>query len=104
MRVSTHGPCASCSLATTHQMPTWSAVLMQRPNCSAKADRVGVGGLPRGPRNNRWWTVFKLKQFPQWIVGPPRDPVDPGTRRGLLLTAVLASAGLGANGLSSACY
>jgi amino acid transporter len=48
--------------------------------------------------------VFKLKQFPQWIVGPPRDPVDPGTRRGLLLTAVLASAGLGANGLSSACY
>jgi amino acid transporter len=48
--------------------------------------------------------VFKLKQFPQWIVGPPRDPVDPGTRRGLLLTAVLASVGLGANGLSSACY
>jgi amino acid transporter len=48
--------------------------------------------------------VFKLKHFPQWIVGPPRDPVDPGTRRGLLLTAVLASAGLGANGLSSACY
>jgi amino acid transporter len=48
--------------------------------------------------------MFKLKLFPQWIVGPPRDPVDPGTRRGLLLTAVLASAGLGANGLSSACY
>jgi amino acid transporter len=37
-------------------------------------------------------------------VGPPRDPVDPGTHRGLLLTTVLASAGLGANGLSSACY
>ena len=48
--------------------------------------------------------MFKLKQFPQWVVGPPRDPVDPGTRRSLLLTAVLASAGLGANGLSSACY
>jgi hypothetical protein len=43
--------------------------------------------------------VLKLKQFPQWIVGPPRDRVDPGARRGLLLTAVLASAGLGANGL-----
>jgi hypothetical protein len=42
--------------------------------------------------------VFKLKQFPQWIVGPPRDP---GSRRGILLTAVLSSAGLGANGLSS---
>jgi hypothetical protein len=48
--------------------------------------------------------VFNLKQFPQWIVGPPRDPVDPGSRRGILLTAVLASAGLGANGLSSASY
>jgi amino acid transporter len=48
--------------------------------------------------------VLKLKQFPQWFVGPPRDPVDPLTRRRILLTAVLASAGLGANGLSSACY
>lgn len=49
-------------------------------------------------------TVFNLKQFSRWIVGPPRDPADPGTHRGILLTAVVASAGLGANGLSSACY
>jgi hypothetical protein len=32
--------------------------------------------------------VFKLKQFLQWIVGPSRDPVDAGTRRGLLLTGI----------------
>ncbi|MFM0513760.1 APC family permease [Paraburkholderia sp. RL17-373-BIF-A] len=48
--------------------------------------------------------MLKPRHFPHWIVGPPHDPVDPGTRRRLLLTAVLASAGLGANGLSSACY
>ncbi|MGU7769858.1 APC family permease [Burkholderia sp. MR1-5-21] len=45
-----------------------------------------------------------LNRFAHWIVGPPRDPADPSTRRGILLTAVLASAGLGANGLSAACY
>jgi amino acid transporter len=55
-------------------------------------------------QDGRWWTVFNIKQFARLIVGPPRDPVDPGTRRRLLLTAMLASAGLGANGLSSACY
>jgi amino acid transporter len=48
--------------------------------------------------------MLKPRHFPRWIVGPPHDPVDPGTRRRLLLTAVLASTGLGANGLSSACY
>jgi len=26
--------------------------------------------------------VFKLKHFPQWIVGPPRDAVDPGPSGG----------------------
>ncbi|NPT61947.1 APC family permease [Paraburkholderia elongata] len=48
--------------------------------------------------------MFNLRHFPRWLVGPPHNPDDPGTRRRILLTAVLASAGLGANGLSSACY
>ncbi|WP_255214977.1 amino acid permease [Paraburkholderia youngii] len=45
-----------------------------------------------------------MKQFSRWLTGRPRDAADPAARRGLLLTTVLASAGLGANGLSSACY
>ncbi|MEX3855579.1 amino acid transporter [Paraburkholderia youngii] len=45
-----------------------------------------------------------MKRFSRWLTGGPRDAADPAARRGLLLTTVLASAGLGANGLSSACY
>src|ERR1700674_266552 len=38
------------------------------------------------------------------MLGSPRDPLDPATRRRTQLAALLAWAGLGANGLSAACY
>ena len=39
-----------------------------------------------------------------WIIGRPRDPMDPNTRRHVALIAFFAWVGLGADGLSSACY
>src|SRR5437762_123291 len=38
------------------------------------------------------------------IIGAPRDPLNPETRRHLVLIAFLAWIGLGADGLSSSCY
>jgi len=38
------------------------------------------------------------------ILGPPRDPLDPEISRRVLLAAILAWVGFGANGLSSALY
>ncbi|MCC7487016.1 MAG: APC family permease [Burkholderiales bacterium] len=38
------------------------------------------------------------------LIGKPRDPMDPGTRRGIALIAFFAWVGLGADGLSSSCY
>jgi amino acid transporter len=47
---------------------------------------------------------MKFERAQRLIVGPPRDPLDPDARRRLRLAALLAWAGLGANGLSAACY
>jgi len=38
------------------------------------------------------------------VIGKPRDPLDPQTRRHIALVALLAWVGLGADGLSSSCY
>jgi hypothetical protein len=38
------------------------------------------------------------------IIGKPRDPMNPETRRHVVLIAFLAWVGLGADGLSSSCY
>ncbi|MDR3412342.1 MAG: amino acid permease [Formivibrio sp.] len=48
--------------------------------------------------------MLKLERVRDWIIGPPRDPIAPDARRHILLVALLAWAGLGANGLSSASY
>jgi amino acid transporter len=38
------------------------------------------------------------------LIGAPRDPLNPDTRRHIVLIAFLAWIGLGADGLSSSCY
>ncbi|RUQ41735.1 MAG: amino acid transporter, partial [Candidatus Competibacteraceae bacterium] len=38
------------------------------------------------------------------VIGKPRDPLHPDTRHNITLIAFLAWVGLGADGLSSACY
>ncbi len=45
-----------------------------------------------------------MKRLRGWIFGRPRDPLDPEISRRVLLAAMLGWVGLGANGLSSACY
>ncbi|MGH8756192.1 MAG: amino acid permease, partial [Burkholderiales bacterium] len=45
--------------------------------------------------------IEKLREF---IVGAPRDPLNPETRRRIALIAFFAWIGLGADGLSSSCY
>ena len=47
------------------------------------------------------WTFEKLREF---IIGAPRDPLNPETRRHIALIAFFAWIGLGADGLSSSCY
>jgi amino acid transporter len=45
-----------------------------------------------------------LKTLHRLIIGAPRDPLNPETRRHIVLIAFLAWVGLGADGLSSSCY
>ena len=40
----------------------------------------------------------------EWVIGRPRDPLNPATRQHVALIAFFAWVGLGADGLSSACY
>jgi len=47
---------------------------------------------------------LRYSTWRQLILGPPRNPLSPETRRNILLTAFFAWVGLGANGLSSANY
>jgi amino acid transporter len=44
------------------------------------------------------------KKVREFIIGAPRDPLSPETRRHITLIAFLAWVGLGADGLSSSCY
>jgi amino acid transporter len=48
--------------------------------------------------------VIQLKKVREFVVGRPRDPFDPQTRRHIAPVAFLGRVGLGADGLSSACY
>ena len=45
-----------------------------------------------------------VKTLHRLIIGAPRDPLNPETRRHIVLIAFLAWIGLGADGLSSSCY
>jgi amino acid transporter len=45
-----------------------------------------------------------VDKFKQAVIGKPHDPLDPDARRNLALVAFIAWIGLGADGLSSACY
>ena len=45
-----------------------------------------------------------LKRIKHFCLGPPRDPFDKAMRRQISLAALMAWIGLGADGLSSACY
>jgi amino acid transporter len=47
---------------------------------------------------------MKANRLGRWLLGKPRDPMDPETRRHVALIAFFAWVGLGADGLSSACY
>jgi amino acid transporter len=47
---------------------------------------------------------MKASRLGRWVLGKPRDPMDPETRRHVALIAFFAWVGLGADGLSSACY
>ncbi|MFZ9530632.1 MAG: amino acid transporter, partial [Burkholderiales bacterium] len=46
-------------------------------------------------------TTHKLRDM---VIGAPRDPMNPETRQHIALIAFFAWVGLGADGLSSACY
>lgn len=48
--------------------------------------------------------MIQLDKIREFIVGPPRDPLNPETRRHIALIAFLGWVGLGADGLSSSCY
>lgn len=45
-----------------------------------------------------------MKRITKFLIGPPKDPTDTRMLRGLTLIAFFAWIGLGADGLSSACY
>src|SRR5258706_7337132 len=48
--------------------------------------------------------MINLATVRRLIIGAPRDPLNPETRRHIVLVAFLAWIGLGADGLSSSCY
>lgn len=51
----------------------------------------------------RGWSALKAR-LRRTVIGPPRDPLAPETRRHITLIAFLAWVGLGADGLSSSTY
>ena len=53
--------------------------------------------------NERTWLALKARAR-RLVIGPPRDPLAPETRRHITLVAFLAWVGLGADGLSSSTY
>ncbi len=44
------------------------------------------------------------RDFAEFVLGAPLDPLDPRTRHRIALIPLLAWVGLGADGLSSSCY
>src|SRR5271168_5130793 len=50
--------------------------------------------------------IFRMfgRKIASWLVGRPRDALDPGARSHMALAAFVAWVGLGADGLSSANY
>lgn len=47
---------------------------------------------------------LSLKNLPRYLLGAPRNPFSPSTRRHIALIAFFAWIGVGADGLSSSCY
>jgi hypothetical protein len=47
---------------------------------------------------------FNIKHFHRYLLGKPRNPLNPETRRHIALIAFFAWIGVGADGLSSSCY
>ncbi|HVO33317.1 MAG TPA: amino acid transporter, partial [Elusimicrobiota bacterium] len=45
-----------------------------------------------------------VERIKQWVLGKPKDPLDPQVFHHLSLVAFFAWIGLGADGLSSSCY
>ena len=64
--------------------------------------------LTQKTRENKTHQAVKretiLKKVKTWLLGQPKDPLSPQARRTIGLTVLLAWVGLGADGLSSACY
>src|SRR3982750_4448800 len=48
--------------------------------------------------------IFSFKKICSFLLGAPRNPLNPDTRKHIALIAFLAWIGLGADGLSSSCY
>ena len=46
----------------------------------------------------------RLRRLQRFIIGQPKNPLDPHVFHQVSLVAFLAWVGLGADGLSSACY
>jgi len=67
-----------------------------KPVTEAPAPTPGSDGLFS-------WTALKLR-LQRILIGPPRDPLAPETRRHITLIAFFAWVGLGADGLSSSAY
>lgn len=57
-----------------------------------------------GVRAHPFVKYLRFSTWRQLILGPPRNPLSPETRRHILLVAFFAWVGLGADGLSSANY
>jgi hypothetical protein len=48
--------------------------------------------------------TMNFQHLRQFVLGAPLDPLNPKARQHIVLLAFLAWVGLGADGLSSACY
>src|SRR6185369_14092066 len=71
----------------------------QPPYCppSGLTQHPAPGGAPRED-------AMTKKRIREFIFGKAKDPNDPSVHHGITLIAFLAWVGLGADGLSSACY
>jgi amino acid transporter len=73
------------------------------PNSASPTSRPADPSSPTAAPSLSDWTAFKTR-LRRLVIGPPRDPMAPETRRHITLIAFFAWVGLGADGLSSSNY
>ena len=77
---------------------------MDRTAAAASTTTVRRQPAPRSQNSVASMSPQSQRRLRDVLLGPPRDPLAPDTRKHMALAAFLAWIGIGADGLSSSAY